>query len=195
MHALTQFLNIMVGLTETEASDFDSLLLPKSVKKGDILFPENTICEYAAFVAKGLFAASYCDDGEHIAVHFYQQNSFAIDYPSFLLQKPTDFEVVALEDSELVLLSFDDLQDLYSSKNYKWNMLGRLIAEKTVIHFINRQKNSLLKTPEERYDNFLTAYPDLQQRITQYQLASYLGIRPESLSRIKKRKIENERNS
>ncbi len=195
MQALTLFLNEMVGLTEREAHDFDSRLIPKNIKKGEVLFPKNTLCKYAAFVGKGLLAAIFDDDGIEMTVHFYRNNSFAIDYPAFLLQKSTDFEIVAIEDSELILLSFTDLQELYASKNYKWNMLGRLIAEKTVIHFINRQKISLLKTPKERYENFVKNYPDLHQRITQYQLASYLGIRPESLSRIKNRIIKKEQNS
>lgn len=195
MHALTQFLNTMVGLTSEESVEFDSLLIEKKIKKGEVLFPKSVICDCAAFVSSGLLAAIFDNDGVPMTVHFYFPNSFAIDYPSFLLQRPTEFEVIALEDSELLLLSFSDLQNLYNSKNYKWNMLGRLIAEKTAMHFIDKQKNSLLKKPEERYEHFIKSYPNLQQRISQYQLANYLGIRPESLSRIKKRKIEKNRNS
>lgn len=190
MNLFTQFLNNIISLTNDEIEIIERLITPRSIEKNKVLFPAEKICDYAAFVKKGLLTATYNKEGEEIFLHFYPENSFAIDYPSFLQGVPAEFTIKALENSELLLLHNKDLQILYNSENPKWNKFGRLIAEMTAINFISRQKITLLKTPEERFEYFLKSNPNLTKRISQYQLANYLGIRPESLSRIKKRTID-----
>lgn len=190
MNLFTQFLNNIISLTNDEIEIIERLITPRSIEKNKVLFPAEKTCDYAAFVKKGLLTATYNKEGEEIFLHFYPENSFAIDYPSFLQGVPAEFTIKALENSELLLLHNKDLQILYNSENPKWNKFGRLIAEMTAINFISRQKITLLKTPEERFEYFLKSNPNLTKRISQYQLANYLGIRPESLSRIKKRTID-----
>jgi CRP-like cAMP-binding protein len=118
--------------------------------------------------------------------HIFFEDEFVADYQSFLTQQPSLVTIQALEASELLCLSHQAIQTLYEVVP-AWQKMGRLIAESVYLCAQKRTASLLLDTPEARYMNLLNEHPDIFERVSQYVIASYLGVAPETLSRIKKR--------
>lgn len=113
-----------------------------------------------------------------------------VDYQSFLLQKPSNYYWQAMENSELLLIPYYAAQQLYQQSPH-WDKFGRLIAEKVYMQVNERIEMLQFYTPEQRYTSLLQQKPELFRRLSQFQLASYLGIKPQSLSRIRKRMVSH----
>ena len=109
-----------------------------------------------------------------------------MDFQSFLLQKPSHFYWQAMQDADLLALPYADIHKLYESTT-AWNNFGRLIAERVYLQLNERVEMLLFMTPEERYKHLLDTQPDLVTQVSQFHLSSYLGVKPESLSRLRKR--------
>lgn len=130
----------------------------------------------------------YLVDGREICTGFGRENEYLAQYDSFLTRTPSTGNVDALEDCELINLSYDDIQDLYQSYPV-YERFGRKIAEMLFI-MISSQTNRLLTlTPEERYQQLQEQQSYILQRVPQYMIASYIGITPEHLSRIRKKRL------
>lgn len=125
------------------------------------------------------------DDREHVAGFFIEDTTFS-DYQSFLTRQPSRMYIQALEDTEVIDISYDAAQYLYRHVP-EAEKLGRLLAEYLFILLSNRNSSLLLDTPEERYKKLVAQRPYLFQRVPKYMIASYLGITPEVLSRIRAR--------
>ncbi|MDA7849103.1 Crp/Fnr family transcriptional regulator [Flavobacteriaceae bacterium] len=180
--ALTDFVN----LTEEEWSVFSATLVTKQYKKGDYFLKENDYCDYVGFVNKGFFNFFYLIKGvEHIR-GFFTPNSFISNYPSFLLKNKSKFYIQALEDSSVTLIHRDALFLLYK-KLPKVQELSRSIVENLYIEVSEKYESFFLKTAEERYLDLLISEPKVIEKIPQFMIASYLGVSPEGLSRIKNR--------
>jgi CRP-like cAMP-binding protein len=176
----------LINLTETEWLVFSKSLKIKHYKKGDFFLQEGDFCNYVGFINKGFFNFFYSINGvEHIRGFFYPDN-FISNYPCFLLKTASKCHIQALEDSSVTLIHRDDLFLLYK-KQPKIQELSRNIAESLYIEVSEKYESFFLKTPEERYLSFITSEPEVAEKIPQYMIASYLGITPEGLSRIKKR--------
>jgi CRP-like cAMP-binding protein len=106
---------------------------------------------------------------------------------------PANHFIQAIEDTELVSLSFDSLQQLYNHKllSYKMERFGRLIAEYLICCYDDRLNSFIIQSPEERYLDLLSSRPDIIQRIPQHHIANFLGITPVSLSRIRRRVMKS----
>lgn len=158
----------------------------KHLKKHEVLLKANTVCKHLAFVNKGAVRTHINNKGEEITFFFFFENSVAADYESFITKKPTGFAMEAIEDSEVILLSYEHVQNTYN-KMREGQKLARYIAE--YLYIIQRQRtfSLLLETPEERYKNMVDGKSEILQRVNQYYVATYLGIKPQSLSRIRKR--------
>jgi CRP-like cAMP-binding protein len=129
----------------------------------------------------------YDKDGEEKITAFNFKGNFVTNYRSFLTGQPSDHYIQALLDSVIYIINLQDLQSLYD-KHKNIERLGRLIAENLYLTVANRLDSFMFQTPSERYKELIERNSRLLQEIPQYMIASYLGVKPETLSRIRKRK-------
>ena len=115
---------------------------------------------------------------------FYFENDFVSAYTSFLTSSPTNCNIQALTNVHVVYITAEQYQELLS-RDKEWFKLGKYIAETFFIRKCKRETSFLKNSAAERLENLLQLYPGIEQRVSQYHIASYLGIKPESLSRIK----------
>jgi CRP/FNR family transcriptional regulator, anaerobic regulatory protein len=161
----------------------------RSLKKGEVLLAEGEVHEYVSFVNKGALRMYRQLNGEEITVHFTFENDYISEYVSFLTRTPSIHYIKALEDSELIEMHYDKVQELYE-RFPVWQKYGRLIAERLFIQLCERNEDLHYQTPEENYLQLIEHRPYIIERVSQLHIASYLGIQPESLSRIRKRMME-----
>ncbi len=139
------------------------------------------------FCVQGLFRLYYTTpDGVEYNKNFCGQNQYVASYSSLLMNEPAYFSIQALVDSELLVVRFKDFEALFD-RHACWEKLGRKIAESMFISKEKRERELLMLSAEERYRLFLGQYKHLENRIPQYHIASYLGITPVALSRIRRR--------
>lgn len=175
-----------VKLKEKEWLAFSDLLVIKKYKKGEFLLKEEDYCNYVGFVDKGLFNFFYLIDGvEHIR-GFFSPKNFISNYTSFLLGNKSKFYIRALENSSITLIHKNDLFLLYKQVP-KIQEFSKNIVENLYIEISEKYESFFLKTAEERYVELINSGPNIIKNVPQYMIASYLGITPEGLSRIKKR--------
>ena len=175
-----------IKLTETELLILSESLITKHYKKGEYFIKEKDFCDYVGFVDKGLFNFFYLIDGvDHIRGFFFM-NDFISNYPCFLLGNKSKFYIRALENSSITLIHKKDLFLLYKQLP-KLQELSRSIVEKLYIEISEKYESFFIKTAEERYVELINSEPNIFKIVPQYMIASYLGITPEGLSRIKKR--------
>lgn len=162
------------------------LLKVQNLKKDDFYFRQGDPVKEISFVAKGLIVNFYTSDaGEDFIKYFVQEKTFVGCYSSLLLGVPASFSSQALEPSTLVTLQYKDLESLYR-RHPCWERMGRIIAEKLYVEKEKREQYFLMADAKARYEGFLKDSPGLAQRVPQYLIASYIGISPVSLSRIRK---------
>lgn len=179
-------LSHFISLDKSEESIFISKLTVKNYKKKEMILQEGDVCKYSYFINSGCLRYYYNVDGQENTAQFFFENGWYTDYDSFLTGKPTKQNIETLEKSELLLLSAKDLQQLYLEIP-KFERFGRMMAENAFLGI--RQRSEMLEnlTAEERYLTLMKQRPKVFERIPQHFIASYLGIKPPSLSRIRKR--------
>lgn len=128
----------------------------------------------------------YMIDGREICTGFINENEYISQYDSFLTKQPSTGNIDALEDCELINLSYDDMQAIYKT-NPVFERFGRKIAEMLFIMISFQATRLLTMTPEERYQSVIEQQPFVIQRVPQYMIASFIGITPEHLSRLRKK--------
>ena len=174
---------------ELETAIFESTFI-QSFEKGNILLKEGGISNDCYFVLKGCIRSYFLKDGEEKTIEFYteEQSVMPSNYGTF---KPSECYLECLEDT-VVSVGNPELEKVTFKKYPQLESLSRVIAETIMI----KQQESFIQykisTPQERYANLLETRPTLLQRVPQHQIASYLGIKPESLSRIRKRIIDKQ---
>jgi CRP-like cAMP-binding protein len=176
----------LITLDQGEKDFITSLFKEKRYKKGDFFLAEGQICKYVGFITKGLMRYYINHDGEEKTYSFSQENQYVCNYESFIPQNPSLKVIQALEDTEVLVISHTDLQLLYSNVK-KGERFGRIAIEGVFLQLLLDINSLYTETPELRYETFLKNHSDLQQRISQYHIASYVGVKPQSLSRIRKR--------
>lgn len=176
-----------IRLDKTEEDYFVSLLQHKTIKRKDFLLKQGDICRTENFIIKGCLRTYSVDDNgfEHI-IMFGIEDWWAGDLYSFLTATPARYSIDALEDSEVLQISKTNLDNLYT-KIPKFERFFRLIIQNAFIAQQNRINQNLSFTAEQRYIDFITRYPQLEQRIPQKQVAAYLGITPVFLSMLRKK--------
>lgn len=166
-----------------------AVLTRRFLKKGEFLLKAGEVCNHVTFINKGLFRSYMEIDGEEVTTNFAFEGNYVTEYISFVTRQPTTEFIVAMEDGELLQVRYEDLQATYA-KAQVWERFGRLIAEYILTFVSTRNKSLLFKSPEERYLALMKERPKVMERVPQQYIASYLGIQPESLSRIRKRLME-----
>lgn len=191
MQYLREQLQSLVALTDAECDHFFRQLIPKKYKRHELLLREGEVCKHVFFIVSGMTRYFYTNEsGAEQTGQFFFETSWYTDYDSFLTGKPSDQSLQALEKSELLLLPKSLLYRLYD-ENPKFERFGRLMAEQAFLGVRQRNNSLLLESPEVRYLNLIQQRPKVLDRVPLHYIASYLGIKPESLSRIRKRLFEN----
>lgn len=186
MEMLLNAFRYLIPLDESDIAIIERLFEPKKLKEGEYFLEEGKICRHVGFIEKGLVRYYVNEEGQESTIYFNQEGEFICNFQSFLPQKPSMVTIQALEDTELLVISYEDLQTLYTDVRYG-DRFGRLAVEQLFLTS-SAQIRSLYKDPPAvRYQQFLDSYPKLVQRLQQYYIASYVGIKPQSLSRIRKR--------
>jgi CRP-like cAMP-binding protein len=176
-----------IKLDEEETGFFLSLLKTRKLKKKELLLRAGDICRYESFVTQGCLRSYYIDENgvEHI-VMFAIEGWWISDLYSLLTEQPARFSIEALEETEVLQISKDDLEQLYI-KVPKFDRLYRILFQNAFIAQENRITQNLALTAEQRYLQFLQKYPALEQRVPQKQIAAFLGMTPEFLSMIRRK--------
>ncbi|MEJ8819060.1 Crp/Fnr family transcriptional regulator [Lacibacter sp. H407] len=179
----------LINLDKSETSHFISKLQIKQFQKKEIVLKEGAICKFSFFINKGCFRYFYNINGTENTGQFFFENSWYTDYDSYLSGKPSKQTIETLEKSEIILLAKSDLQQLFHDIP-KFEKFGRIMAENAFLGLRNRNEMLTNQTAEERYLNLIKERPKVFERVPQHYIASYLGIKPPSLSRIRKRIVE-----
>ena len=156
-----------------------------TLKRDEYFLQAGEIPDRLGYNVSGLLRLFYIDDsGKEINKHFCLENTVAVAYRPFLRREESEIYIQALEDTELVVIDYKTYNDLLNS-HICWQKVARKLAEMLFVLEQKRESELLLKNAQERYIQFLHDYPNLINRLNQYHIASYLGITPESLSRIR----------
>lgn len=174
-------------MTEVEVSQISTYLTTKKLNKDDHLLKAGHICNFIAFVHIGKFRSYYTSPkGDSVNIMLNSENEFIGDLESFITLKPSNLCIQAIEESEIIIILKEDIEKLYDKSLY-WNSFGRIMTENTFIIAKRRLEDLLYQTPENRYLGLLTREPEFLNQYPLTDIASYLGITLQSLSRIRSR--------
>jgi len=175
-----------VSLTDQEKEIIQSFFVVKKLRKKQYLLQEGDVCRYLTFVAKGLLRTYNVDEkgDEHMSI-FGWEGWWVSDFNSFLSGEAAVFNIDAIEDAELVMISRDDYEALTLAAPIM-DRYFRILYQNSLVTKERRLMSSITHTAEEKYVQLAQSNPQLIERIPQNLIASYLGIAPETLSRIKK---------
>lgn len=189
---LFQSASLFINFNSAETRIFQNAFSFREVPKNFTLISEGDVANELYFIRKGLLRLYYYNDGDFITGYIFREHLFAGSYESFLQSTPSIQYLETLEDCELLVLTKEKLDELYQTMP-RINILTRKIAEQ---RFLNAQQilsSFILDSPEIRYQKFAKKNKDLFLRVPHHIIASYLGITPVSLSRIRKRLLEREK--
>ena len=187
---LLELFNQIAVLEEKEIELIKSSFKPLYLTKGDFFLEAGKINKHVGFLHKGLVRYFVYKDGEESTFEFTKQGEFIADYQSFNNKTESIQNIQAIEDCEILIINFDNVQTIFNTTN-NGNLIGRLIIEHRFDVMVNQLLAIYMQNHEDRYQSFITLYSDLTQRIPQYLIASYVGVKPESLSRIRRRFTKN----
>jgi len=174
-----------ISLSENETEAFCNLFQQKLIKKKSFLLREGEVCKFEGFVTKGTFRVYHIDKrGAEQILYFAIENWWITDIDSFTNEKPSQLFIEALEDSEVLLISKKDKEFAYANLP-QIEKLFRVMTQKTHVALQRRMIDNLSKTADQRYLDFIEKYPQLHQRLSNLQIAAYLGISHEFLSKIR----------
>ncbi len=175
-----------LGFSEAELQLIDAYFEPQKVKRHDMILSDGKICKFIAFIVSGSVRHFHLRDGAEKTCDISFENQFVTDFKSFTYEVPGTMNLHALEDTEILVVKKEKLFELYK-KCPKYETFGRLIAEQIAIRATEIAMSLSSDKPEMRYKTLLEKEPNLFQRVQQKYIANFLGIGPESLSRIRKR--------
>jgi CRP-like cAMP-binding protein len=186
---IASYIDKFVKLTEEEKVFFSSCFKEAKIKKRQFIIQPNFVAKHRNYVLQGAFRAYViCNEGKDHTTNFAIDDWWITDYNSYIFQQPATMFVVALEDSIILQLDFEKEQEL-KEQNHKFETFFRILAERGLAFQQRRIISNLTQTAEERYENFVSKYPQIIQRVPQYALASYLGMTTEFLSRIRNKRV------
>ena len=177
-----------ISLDKAEEEFATSLLKFRQIKKNTVLLHSGEVCKKVYFVNKGCLRLYYTDSsGKDHIISFMPENWWAVDIASFYSQKPAAYSIEALEDCEILELSYADQQKLYEQVP-KFERFFRILTQNGFILYQRRIIQNLSQTAEKRYEQFRRRYPKLEHRIAQKHIAAYIGVTPVFVSVLRKRR-------
>lgn len=182
-----QSLKSKVDFTEEDLASIKKQLTPKKLRKKQYLLQEGDVCKFVAFVEKGVLRSYTIDEkGTDHIIQFALEGWLISDLYSFLTAEPATYTIDAIEDCELVLISKGAHEELLKTLP-KYETWMRLQITGAYIALQKRLTSIISLSLEERYESFTSIYPHIVQRVPQHMIASYMGLTPETLSRVRKK--------
>ncbi|MBL0315262.1 MAG: Crp/Fnr family transcriptional regulator [Flavobacteriales bacterium] len=182
-----------ISITPVEWKGLMDIMHPLKIKKREFLLKAGDVCEFNTFIVKGCLRTFFTDDKGH--EHIFQigfEDWWASDLSSFVTGEPANYSIEALEDCELLQMHRDDYDKLLLTfPNY--DRFFRILMQRAYVAAQQRMIDSMSYNAERRYLELVKKYPNMEMRVAQHHIASYLGITPEALSRIKRGIIEKSR--
>ncbi len=178
-------MNFAAGVPAEEARRLLERKREKTLKADEFFLRAGEVPRYIGYVVSGLLRLYYIDaEGRDVTKHFSPEGTLAISYSAFLQREESRFFIQALEETKLYVIDHQTYQELLHG-HACWQVVARKFADLLFIIKEKRESELLLLNAQERYAHFLEDYPDIEKRVNQYHVASYLRITPESLSRIR----------
>ncbi len=173
-------------LDDIEQEDLANRFIERKIKRRQFILQEGDVCKHYTFVAEGCFKKFHVDkNGAEHNLQFAAENDWIMEIDSFYNENPSRVYIEAIEPSVILQIKKPDLLYLFTN-NPKFDRNFRVIVENRFVEMENRVLQTISSTAEERYLSFNNQYPHLIQRLPNTQIASYLGITPEFLSKIRK---------
>jgi CRP/FNR family transcriptional regulator, anaerobic regulatory protein len=186
MEEFRDFISTFITVDDDDWMLYEKSLETGVCKKGDIFLKIGEVCTSLHFITKGC-ARIFCYKKENEETYdFVFENDFAVDYRSFLTARPSTVGIEALEDLEYVKIPKKELEKL-TKTSLKMQEFGRIMTEMVYIYLDERLQSILYDEPIDRYKKLLNKDAHLLQRVELQYIASYLGVRPETLSRLRKK--------
>ena len=174
-----------ISITDEEFEFCKTLFIPKKLRKRQFLLQEGDVCRYTAFVEKGMLRTFTVDDkGNEPILQFSMEGWWVTDLYSYLTDEPSRYNIEALEDCELLLITKPSWNVLLQ-KVPAFERYFRILIQNNLIATQRRLISSLSESAEEQYSKLIATFPTCLQRVPQHMIASFLGITPETLSRIR----------
>lgn len=187
---MESFYNYLTTITSLSKSDFEKSAVffrLLSLEKGEVWIQQHNICREMAYVKQGMLRSFFIDTkGNEVTSCFCEPNGMASSFKSFISQEPSHLAIQALDQTELLVISYSDLQRLYKEVPV-WQEISRLLMEKEYLSLWNYAFSLNTETAMEKYHRLLYEQPDVLQKAPVQEIASYLGISRETLSRIRKK--------
>jgi CRP-like cAMP-binding protein len=184
------YLQTNAGVTDKQLSQLDKKITTKKILKGEVLLQAGQVCKQLFYVEKGLLRFYSIDSfGKERIVQFAPEGWFVSDRSSIYFNEPSQFYIDAIEDTSVVVMN-EDFVCFVNELSLEFRKYNEGLLQKH-IRYLQKRINLLIgATAEERYLDFIHSYTDLTQRVPQWMIASYLGITPESLSRVRKELVK-----
>ena len=180
-----QVLKQMIQISDEELEAFSAMCYKKAFKRKALLSQEAKFITEVYFIKKGIIRVKLDDlGGTDHTIHFAIENQFIADYRAFLTQEKSAYQLQALEDTETIVMPKSAIDWGYANLQ-QGEKLGRLIAEYYFIYLDSRIQHLYTLSPKERYDLMNEIFPNIHNRVPQHMIASYLGMTPVHLSRLK----------
>jgi len=191
IETLIEYFNRLIPLNSEEKAIVSANFKPRLYRKRQYVLQENDICTQFNFIVRGCLRMYKIDSkGNLHIIQFAAENYWLMDIASFHKKEKSKLSIDALEDTMVFQISHEDLINLYKQFP-KFSTIFRVLIENSFVTLQNRMLQNISSTAEERYSHFVEVYPHLINRLPQTQIASFLGISPEFLSRLRKRQLKS----
>lgn len=190
MENLLANLKLFVPFEDTELHLIESYFRSENVNKSSCVLNEGQVCKKIYYVNSGCFKAYYISDGKENVLDFFLENQWFVELGSFINETPSPFYIEAIENSEIYCLSKSNFEKL-RNEFHNWERFYCTLLEKHIPRLIDLLNDKLSISNEERYFKLIKNRPDLITRLPQYLIASYLGLTPEGLSKLRRRTAKN----
>jgi CRP-like cAMP-binding protein len=180
-----------VTITEEDLEEFTQSFKVVKVKKRQFIVQPEFVSKSRFYVVQGSFRAYVIgDEGQEHTIQFAIDDWWISDYNSYIFQQPASMFVMALEDSTLLQIDYNEEQ-LLKKRKHVFEKYFCILAEHTAAYMARRVIVNLTKTAEQRFEIFLSRYPEIVNKVPQYALASFLGMTSEYLSKLRKKRISS----
>ena len=189
----SNLLDLISSIAKIEDNEIELIkesFKPLYLDKGDFFLEAGKINRHVGYLNKGLVRYFVYKDGEESTFEFTKEGEFIADYQSFNNKTISLQNIQAIEPCELLIINYAGVQSIFRNIR-NGNLIGRVIIEHRFSIMVNQLMAIYMQDHEDRYRSFINNYSDLSQRIPQYLIASYVGVKPESLSRIRRRFTNN----